>query len=98
MERMRWQYAVVNVGTFNTQARLVLVLGSLGSQGWELVHVYDKASNWLAGAEKGFALFKRPIAEGVTPPEGWAVAFAANDFPESPISQYTGRPKNPAGW
>jgi hypothetical protein len=98
MERMRWQYAVVNVGTFNTQGRLVLVLGSLGAEGWELVHVYDKASNWLAGTEKGFALFKRAVAEGDSPPEGWAVALDPNDFPDVSISEYTGRPKNAAGW
>ena len=73
MERTRWQYAVVNIGTFNTADRLVGVLGTLGADGWELVHVLDKSSNWLAGLEKGFALFKRPVAADEQPEEGWAV-------------------------
>lgn len=35
--------------------------------GWELVAVYDKASNWFAGLEKGFVLMKRPVPTGVEP-------------------------------
>lgn len=70
----RWQYAVANIGTFATGERLIRVLGSLGAQGWELVNVYDKASNWIGGTEKGFMLFKRPVAPGQAPPEGlWSL-------------------------
>jgi hypothetical protein len=36
-----------------------------GSQGWELAAVYDKASNWFTGMEKGFILLKRPVAPSV---------------------------------
>jgi hypothetical protein len=59
---------------FATSQRLVTVLGAMGSDGWELVNVYDKASNWIAGTEKGFILFKRSVAPGDEPLEGlWAV-------------------------
>ena len=78
MTGQRWQYAVVNVGTFNTAERLVTILGKLGADRWELVHVYDKASNWLTGMEKGFALFKRPVADGDEPDGGWAVTLDKN--------------------
>lgn len=30
--------------------------------GWELITIYDKASNWMQGMEKGFMLLKRPVA------------------------------------
>lgn len=69
----RWAYRIVGLGAFNTSDRLPAVLGRLGSQGWELVGVYDKSSNWIAGLEKGFALFKRPIPDGEPEPEQWAV-------------------------
>jgi len=70
---VRWQYRVVNVGMYNTPDRLASVLGQLGSNGWELVHVYDKQSNWLAGMEKGFAIFKRAVPDGEEPPDSWAL-------------------------
>ena len=57
----RWQYAVVNIGSFGAVDRMQLVLGSAGSQGWELIAIYDKASNWLGGMEKGFMLLKRAV-------------------------------------
>src|SRR5690606_10841781 len=70
----RWQYAVASIGTFSTGERLVRVLGALGADGWELVNVYDKASNWLGGTEKGFILFKRAVGPGEQPIGGlWAV-------------------------
>lgn len=61
----RWQYAVANIGAFLAMDRMQLILGSAGSQGWELVSVYDKASNWFNGMEKGFMLLKRPVAANV---------------------------------
>ena len=76
---VRWQYAVVSLGAFGAVGRLTKTLGHLGSEGWELVHVYDKASNWFNGMEKGFALFKRLIPPGQEPDDGtWAVHYDAN--------------------
>lgn len=69
----RWQYAVASIGMFNAQSRMATVLGSLGAQGFELVTVYDKASNWFAGMEKGFMLFKREVPAGSEPDGAWYV-------------------------
>jgi hypothetical protein len=62
----RWQHGVVNLGMYGAMDRMVSVLSTLGRDGWELVNVYDKASNWMQGMEKGFMLFKRPVPPGVT--------------------------------
>jgi hypothetical protein len=72
MDLTRWQYRVVNVGMFSSPQRLTLALGQLGAQGWELVHVYDKMSNWFQGMEKGFALFKRAVVPGEQQDREWA--------------------------
>ena len=64
-DRPRWQFAVINVGMFNASDRFQRALGAAASQGWELVGVYDKASNWLSGMEKGFILLKRQVPPGV---------------------------------
>jgi hypothetical protein len=61
----RFQYAVVGVGLFKSPERMAEVLSSAGENGWELVTVYDKASNWWAGMEQGLMLLKRPIPEDV---------------------------------
>ena len=61
---IRWQYGVINIGIFKAMDRMQRVLGVAGGDGWELVTVYDKTSNWTAG-EKGFMLFKRAVPEGV---------------------------------
>ena len=84
--RIRWQYAVANLGTFGAAERLHEVLGKLGADGWELVGVYDKSSNWLAGMEKGFAMLKRPVYPGENPDEGWAVQVDrdGNFLPQEP--------------
>lgn len=72
---VRWQYGVVNIGMFGALDRMAATLGHLGSQGWELVTVYDKASNWMASMEKGFVLLKRPVPPGVRlSEEEWCVA------------------------
>src|SRR4051812_48787683 len=42
---IRWQYSVINIGSFSAMSRMEDVLGSAGGLGWELVGVYDKASN-----------------------------------------------------
>jgi hypothetical protein len=68
----RWQYAVLNVGMFNSADRMAAVLARAGSHGWELAATMDKASNWLNGMEKGFLLLKRPVPEGVSPKQ-WCV-------------------------
>lgn len=78
-EGERWQYRVVNIGMFNAPERMALVLGKLGSQGWELVNVYDKSSNWLTGMEKGFVLFKRPVAPGAHPEGTWGMWERSQD-------------------
>lgn len=70
----RWQYAVAGIGSLNTPGRMAQVLTVAGSAGWELVGVYDKASNWFAGMEKGFMLLKRPVPAGTTP-EKWCITL-----------------------
>lgn len=57
----KWEYKVVDIGFFFVQSRLESTLARLGQDGWELVTVYDKASNLGTGMEKGFVLFKRPL-------------------------------------
>lgn len=72
---MRWQYAVVGLGSFRALDRLTDTLGRLGAEGWELVTVYDKASNWFA-VEKGFMLFRRPVAaEQTVAADEWCVTI-----------------------
>lgn len=41
--------------------RMASVLAVAGENGWELVSIYDKSSNWFQGFEKGFMLLKRPV-------------------------------------
>src|SRR5207244_1940641 len=60
-------------------------LGQLGEEGWELVTVYDKASNWLNGMEKGFALFKRPVPEDAEPDGPWAAAYIVAGTGSQPL-------------
>ncbi len=71
MAGSRWQYAVANVGMFGAKDRLSRVLALMGQQGYELVTVYDKASNWFQGMEKGFMLFKREVLSGAEPEGPW---------------------------
>jgi hypothetical protein len=74
----RWQYCIVNLGSFGTGGRLGMALSYFGSQGWELVTIYDKASNWFQGMEKGFILFKRPVPPGDEPDGPWAQVWTAD--------------------
>jgi hypothetical protein len=76
----RWQYRIVNIGAFNTAQRLGSALALCGAQGWELVAILDKASNWLANMEKGFVLFKRPVPPGDEPEGGWAEVWSAEQI------------------
>ena len=71
----RWQYAIVNVGMFNSPQRMASVLSDAGAAGCELVSMYDKASNWFGGMEKGFMLLKRAVPEGVTP-DSWCLSLS----------------------
>lgn len=74
-ETSRWQYAVVNVGMYDTPRRMGEVLEVAGATGWELVHVYDKASNWkIVGFEKGFMLLKRLVPPGINP-RRWCIVL-----------------------
>lgn len=75
----RFQYRIVNLGVFNTAGRMVESFGRLGSVGRDLVGIYDKSSNWIGGAEKGYALFKRVVPEGVEPDGLWAELEKAAD-------------------
>lgn len=68
---VRWQYCIIATRVFNQEERLLATLGEAGARGWELVTVFDKASNWLQGFEKGFLLLKRPVAEGEDPDGPW---------------------------
>lgn len=67
----RWQYVVANIGAFDANARLPRVLAFMGAKGYELITVYDKASNWFNGMEKGFVLFKREVDAGAEPSGPW---------------------------
>jgi hypothetical protein len=97
-DRVRWQYRVVNIGMFGTPDRLAAVLSQLGAGGWELVHVYDKASNWLNQMEKGFAIFKRAVPSGVEPDGPWAAWNRATKLlPAAPKGGRLGGPPT-ASW
>ena len=61
-----FQFAVINIGSFRAVGRLQRALGIAASEGWDLVAIYDKASNWMQGMEKGFILLKRPVPDGRT--------------------------------
>ncbi|MBK5221570.1 MAG: hypothetical protein JJE52_01570 [Acidimicrobiia bacterium] len=74
----RWQYRIVNSGTFSTAERLGMALSYFGQQAWEHVTVYDKASNWVQGFEKGFILFKRAVPPGEQPEGGWSEVWTAD--------------------
>lgn len=67
----RWQYVVANVGMFDASVRLPRVLAHMGANGYELITVYDKSSNWFANMEKGFMLFKREVLAGEEPTGPW---------------------------
>jgi len=81
---MRWQYAIVNIGSFGAVGRLTGTLGKLGAEGWELVHVYDKASNWFQGMEK--ASFSS---------SGWCYRARSPKVASGPCNST--RPEAPAG-
>jgi hypothetical protein len=75
---VRWQYTIVNIGVTFAGERLGITLSYFGQRGWELVTVFDKASNWMAGAEKGFILLKRPVPEGHEPEGPWTEFWNAD--------------------
>jgi hypothetical protein len=75
-QHVRWQYGVINIGMFGALDRMQAVFGELGQHGWELVTVYDKASNWFNAMEKGFMLFKRPVPPGERlEDDDWCIAI-----------------------
>lgn len=80
---------------------MAVVLGKLGSQGWELVGVYDKSSNWLNGMEKGFVLFKREVAPGAHPEGAWGIwersAEHMTPLPPAPVGTAEGWLPDPSG-
>jgi hypothetical protein len=78
-----FQYRIVQLGMFSTTDRLAMALGELGRDGWELITIYDKSSNWLTGMEKGFALFKRVAPENVADGE-WCIVDERGAHAKSP--------------
>lgn len=73
----RWQYGVIDLGVYNAMDRMQAILGVAGSEGWQLVGVYDKASNWMVNKEKGFMLFRRPVPPGVRlEPDDWCISIS----------------------
>lgn len=77
---VRWQYVMVQSGIASAAGRLGRALSYFGQRGWELVTVFDKASNILAGAEQGYILFKRPVPEGQEPDGPWAEYWKAESI------------------
>jgi len=76
---VRWQYVIVNIGTINTAVRLGQTLSYFGERGWELVSIYDKASNWMADTEKGFVLLKREVPDGHEPDGPWTELYTTDE-------------------
>lgn len=79
----RWQYRVVNLGTFDAAKRLGMTLSFFGRNGWELVALYDKSSNWMENTEKGFMMFKRPVLDGEEPDGPWAEVWNSSQVVEA---------------
>jgi hypothetical protein len=79
----RFQYQIVSLGVFNVADKMVKAFAYLGENGWELVGIYDKSSNWVSGFEKGFALFKRLVLEGDSPEGPWAEFVHADQVGQS---------------
>jgi len=79
--QVRWQYGVINIGAYNATERTQAVLGQAGANGWQLVSIYDKASNWQSGMEKGFMLLRKPVPAGVRLDDAeWCMTISmAND-------------------
>ncbi len=72
----RWQYGIVNIGMYQASERMQMVLAAAGEAGWHLIAVYDKASNWMNGMEKGFMLFRRTVPPGVRlAPDEWCATL-----------------------
>ena len=69
----RFQYRIVKLGVFRAADRMAAAFGMLGKDGWELIGVYDKSSNWIGNVETGFALFKRSVPEGSEPDGPWSI-------------------------
>jgi len=79
--QVRWQYGVINIGAYNAMERMQAVLGQAGANGWQLISIYDKASNWQSGVEKGFMLLRKPVPPGVRLDDAeWCMTISmAND-------------------
>jgi hypothetical protein len=71
--------AVQAIRMFNTAARIGTTLSVFGQAGFELVSMYDKASNWIAGGENGFMIFKRAVPEGELPDGEWTQVWSVED-------------------
>lgn len=74
---VRWQYRIVSIGSAYAAQNLGVALSYFGQRGWELQTVFDKASHWIQGLEKGFILFKRAVPEGEEPDGAWAEVWTA---------------------
>ncbi|MEO8696962.1 MAG: hypothetical protein ABI658_25870 [Acidimicrobiales bacterium] len=74
---VRWQYRIVSIGSTYAARNLGITLSYFGQRGWELQTVFDKASHWVQGLEKGFILFKRVVPPGEEPDGPWAEVWTA---------------------
>ena len=71
-----WQFAVINIGMFRAIDRFEKALGVAASQGWELVGVYDKASELAGGHGEGLHLAEAPSPSGCATPRRRVVHLA----------------------
>jgi hypothetical protein len=83
---MRWQYRIVGIGMFKAGDAIGMSLSYFGQHGWELVGIYDKASNWIANIENGFMLFKRPVAPGAEPEGAWSELWSMDHVAQAMAS------------
>lgn len=74
------------MGMFNAADRMADSFGALGAEGWELVALHDKSSNWLTSMEKGFAVFKRAVPDDAEPDGPWGVWQYAKDIGRAPVA------------
>jgi hypothetical protein len=95
--QVRFQYVIANLGIFGSKERMVLALAYLGQIGFELVTVFDKASNWFVGLEKGFMLFKRAVPPGESADGPWCGMFNIDTMSVDTVAPTTRPVSKPFG-
>lgn len=75
----RYQYATVFIGgrqdVAEVKRRLGITLSYFGQRGYELVFFIEKGSNWAAGVENGFLVFKRYVPDGSEADGPWSMVW-----------------------